>query len=66
MVEHFHYLVWIDHQVAKIVAFNATDASAGTVHSTHRQEHLRHKANADDSGHVSVDEQYLERVANAG
>lgn len=35
------------------------------MHSTHRNENLRHKANAGNSGHVSVDAQYLERVANA-
>jgi len=70
MAEHFHVLVWIDHQVAKVIGFNADTADSLMVHSTHRKPHLHHKVNASDSGHLAVDSEYLERVAltlkNAG
>jgi stalled ribosome rescue protein Dom34 len=65
MGEHFHVLVWIDHQLAKVISFNADNADSSIVHSTHGKQHLHHKVNAGDSGHVAVDSEYLERVAVA-
>jgi stalled ribosome rescue protein Dom34 len=65
MSEHFHVLVWIDHQLAKVIGFNTDEADSSTVHSTHLKQHLHHKVNAGDSGHVAVDTEYLERVAIA-
>ncbi len=65
MGEHFHFLVWIDHQLAKVISFNADSADSSIVHSTHGKQHLHHKVNAGDSGHVAVDSEYLEHVALA-
>jgi hypothetical protein len=65
MGEHFHVLVWIDHQLAKVISFNTDNADSSIVHSTHGKQHLHHKVNAGDSGHVAVDSEYLERVALA-
>lgn len=65
MSEHFHVLVWIDHQIAKILNFNADEASTAIVRSARGVQHLHHKANSGDSGHVSVDTEFLERVAHA-
>ncbi len=65
MTTHFHYLVWIDHQIAKIVNFNFETASISIVRSERGVQHLHHKANAGDSGHVSVDANYLKQVAHA-
>lgn len=65
MKDRYHALVWIDHQVAKIFHFNADTNETDVVHSTHPHQHLHHKAKSGDSGHVSVDEQMLERVCAA-
>ena len=65
MGEHFHVLVWIDHQLAKIISFNVDSADASIVRSSHGKQHLHHKVNAGDSGHVAVDSEFLERVALA-
>lgn len=65
MSEHFHALVWIDHQEAKIFHFNATEVDSTTVHSSHPHQHIHHKANTRGSGHAPVDEAFLERVAQA-
>lgn len=65
MSEHYHALVWIDHHEAKIFRFDATTADQARIRSSHPHEHLHHKANSRASGHASVDEKFLERVAHA-
>jgi stalled ribosome rescue protein Dom34 len=65
MSEHFHYLVWIDHQVAKIVNFNAEEVVTFIVRSSRGHQHLHHRANSGDSGHVGIDTDFLDRVAHA-
>jgi stalled ribosome rescue protein Dom34 len=65
MQHHYHALVWIDHQTAKIFHFNADSNETAIVHSTHPHQHLHHKANSGDSGHAPVDKQFLEKVCAA-
>jgi stalled ribosome rescue protein Dom34 len=65
MSEHYHALIWIDHQEAKIFRFNADEAQRTVVRSAHPHEHLHHKANERGSGHAAVDHEFLERVAQA-
>ena len=65
MSEHYHALVWIDHQEARIFQFNATDVDSVRVRSTHPHQHIHHKANTRGSGHVPVEQEFLERVAQA-
>jgi hypothetical protein len=65
MTNHYHALVWIDHQTAKVFSFNADSSEIAIVHSTHPHQHLHHKANPGDSGHAHVDKDFLERVASA-
>lgn len=65
MSEHFHCLVWVDHEIAKIVSFNADQVMRSVVHSKRGQPHLHHKANAGDSGHVGIDTDFLDRIARA-
>ena len=62
MATHFHALVWIDHREAKVFHLNAETSNSVTVHNSHAHQHLHHKANAGDNGHVSVDKEYLRRV----
>jgi len=65
MSEHYHAIVWIDHQQAKIFQFDASNADEATVRSSHPHQHIHHKANAGDSGHAPVDKAYLKHVAEA-
>ena len=62
---HYHALVWIDHREAKVWHFSATEAEQEVVRSLHPHQHLHHKANSGDSGHVPVDKEFLKRVAAA-
>ena len=60
-----HAIVWIDHQQAKIFQFDAAQVTSSMVRSTHPHEHIHHKANSGDSGHVAVDKAFLKRVSQA-
>ena len=65
MTNHYHALVWIDHQVAKVFHFNADTNETTLVHSSHAHQHLHHKANSIDSGRAPLDRDFLERVTQA-
>jgi hypothetical protein len=65
MSEHFHCLVWVDHEIAKIVSFNADQVMRSVVHRAHGHQHLHHKANASGNGHMGIDTGFLDRIARA-
>jgi len=65
MSDHYHAVVWIDHQQAKIFHFDAEAVDRSTVRSSHPHQHLHHKANTRGSGHVSLEPAFLEQVAQA-
>ena len=65
MSDHYHALVWIDHQQAKIFHFDASGADRETVRSSHPHQHLHHKANSQDSGHAALDTSFLRHIADA-
>lgn len=65
MSDHYHAVVWIDHQQAKIFHFDAEAVDRDTVRSSHPHQHLHHKANTPGSGHVGAEPAFLERVAQA-
>jgi stalled ribosome rescue protein Dom34 len=65
MSNHNHTIVWIDHEQARIFRFDATDVNSATIRSSHPHEHIHHKANSGDSGHVGVDKAFLRRVGEA-
>jgi stalled ribosome rescue protein Dom34 len=65
MNRHFHYAVWIDHQQARILSFDAQSVDSTVVHAHDAHQHLRHKANTIGSGHAPEDQHYYEAVAQA-
>ena len=65
MSEHFHALVWMDHQQAKVFRFNATQAEEVKLHTHLSGHHLQHKANTTGSGHKSVDKDYYAQIIAA-
>jgi hypothetical protein len=65
MNSHYHVIVWIDHQQARVFEVNMDDAERTILHSTHPHEHLHHKANSGDSGHAQLDRNFLKQVAAA-
>jgi stalled ribosome rescue protein Dom34 len=65
MTGHYHAIVWIDHQQAKIFHFDADGSDQKVVRSSHPHQHLHHKANSPDSGHAPPDMQFMRQVAEA-
>jgi stalled ribosome rescue protein Dom34 len=65
MSSHYHAIVWIDHHEAKIFQFDSTDVDSIIIRSSHPHQHIHHKANSGDSGHVAVDTPFLQHVAHA-
>lgn len=64
MSKHFHAIVWMDHQDAKIVSFNATHAEPVVVHSSAHGRHAQHRANVAGAGHKGVDREFFNRVVD--
>lgn len=63
MNQPYHAIVWIDHQQAKIFHFEGADVDSATVRSSHPHQHIHHKVNSSDSGHVPLDKAFLKQVA---
>ncbi|MSP47930.1 MAG: translational machinery protein [Alphaproteobacteria bacterium] len=67
---HYHAVVWLDHQKAKIIHFNADQAEAekvaahGPNHLIHNQHH-EHQAGFRDGRKTPVDRHYYEAIVAA-
>jgi stalled ribosome rescue protein Dom34 len=62
---HFHAVLWIDHAESRIFSFNRDDVDSLRIHSTHRHQHLHHKAGAVGAGKEGIDVPYFGAVADA-
>lgn len=63
---HLHAVVWIDHEHARVVHFNDSEAERLVLHSTHRPGKIHHKHGpSGGAGHEPEDTQYLHAVAEA-
>lgn len=62
MSSHYHAVVWIDHREARVFHFNTLESEKTLVRSEHPHQNIHHKANAGDSGHAPVDNEFLRRV----
>lgn len=60
-----HAVIWIDHNLARILHFDRDQWTLKVVHSPHAGTHLHHKANSINSGHASEDQKFLHEVARA-
>lgn len=60
-----HAIIWIDHQQAHVIHFNAEASEQAVIktHSTH--SHLHHKAGSAGSGHTVTSAKYLHEVIEA-
>jgi stalled ribosome rescue protein Dom34 len=65
VTEHFHAIVWIDHQEARVLHFNADEANRIVVHPHHATRHIHHKAHATGSGHAAEDPTFFHDVVAA-
>jgi len=63
MTSHFHAIVWIDHQEARIFEFGATDVERIVVHANGVNHRLHQRSR--DGGRAAVDKDFLRRVCAA-
>ena len=64
-MEHFHAVVWIDHDEAHVIHFDPDESEELTVHSKHRRGHLHHKRGQLGDGHAPEDHDYYVLVETA-
>ncbi|HEY0106428.1 MAG TPA: hypothetical protein VGB91_10120 [Rhizomicrobium sp.] len=63
MTHHFHAVVWIDHDEARIFEFGADGVTEHRVRAGDRLGNIHHKAGTVGSGHAQEDKHYLAAVA---
>jgi len=70
MSHHFHAVVWIDQNEARVFHFGAADVERLVLHPDHPTRHIHHKAGSIGSGHAGADHEFLhavvESIADAG
>jgi stalled ribosome rescue protein Dom34 len=64
-MDHFHAVVWIDHDEAHVIHFNPDESEELTVHSKHRRGHLHHKRGQLGDGRAPEDHDYYDLVETA-
>lgn len=64
-MEHFHAVVWIDHDQAHVIHFNPDQAEELVVRSRHHNGHLHHKRGETGAGRAPEDRHYFEQVETA-
>lgn len=65
MEQHFHAVVWIDHEQAHVIHFNPDEAEELVIHSRHPNTHLHHKRGSAGAGRAGEDRHYFEQVEKA-
>ena len=60
-----HAVVWVDHQEAQVIHFNAEEKMNKIIKSNSKHPHLHHKAGSSGSGHAGADESYLHEIISA-
>jgi stalled ribosome rescue protein Dom34 len=65
MNSHYHAIIWIDHQEARVFHFGRLEADRLVLHPHNPTHHIHHKANSIGSGHAAEDQDFLHRVAQS-
>jgi stalled ribosome rescue protein Dom34 len=64
-MSHYHAVVWLDHQQAKVFHVGAEGADAAVLRQHGSERHIHHKANSTGSGHVHENKAYLGAVTHS-
>lgn len=60
-----HAVIWLDHQEAHVIQFNANNHENSTITTKSKHGHVHQKAGMVGSGHAAADQNYLHEVAEA-
>jgi len=58
-----HVVVWLDHQEAHVIQFNADTHENSTITTRSKHGHIHQKAGVVGCGHAATDQNYLHEVA---
>lgn len=64
-MSHFHAVVWLDHEQARIFHVGRNGADEAVLRPHDAAPHIHHKANSVGSGHVHESKAYLGEIAQA-
>ncbi|MEI9888757.1 MAG: hypothetical protein WDN08_20105 [Rhizomicrobium sp.] len=65
MTQHFHAVVWTDHQETRIFEFGESGVEQHRIRAGDSHGNLHHKAGSVGSGHAAADKPYLTAIAAA-
>lgn len=65
MTSHYHAVVWIDHNEARVIHFNADAAEEDIVRTVHPPRHLHAKAGSPSGTHLAGEPQFYREVGEA-
>lgn len=60
-----HVVVWIDHQEAHVIQFNAEASASEIIKTNSKHKHVHQKSGVLGAGHANSDQNYLHDVALA-
>lgn len=60
-----HAVVWIDHQEAHVIQFNAEASESEIIKTKSKHKHVHQKSGTPGSGHFNADQNYLHQVIEA-
>jgi hypothetical protein len=60
-----HVVVWIDHQEAHVIQFNADASESEIIKTKSKHTHVHQRAGTLGSGHTSADHSFLHEVIQA-
>jgi hypothetical protein len=61
----YHVVVWIDHEEAHVIHFNAEASESEVLHPHSRHLHLHHKRGSIGAGRITEDQSYYNEVVQA-
>jgi stalled ribosome rescue protein Dom34 len=64
-MSHSHAIVWMDSREAHVFQFSADDIESRRIRSHNPFRKIHHKAGVIGAGHVHLDHQYFEDIADA-
>ena len=65
MPHHFHAVVWIDYEDARIFGFGTSGVERTHIRATDHTGHIHHKSGTVGSGHALPDKAYLTAIVKA-
>ena len=64
-MSHFHSIVWLDHQEARVIDFSPDDVHRVVVHKHGGYRKVHHRAGAVGAGHAPDDLKFFDEIVTA-